>query len=379
MKILLAGEYSRLHNTLKEGLEKLGHTAHVLSSGDDFKNYPSDFSFRPAWHERQPLLFMRKLIHKFTGFDTAVWEKSLRLKKIIPHLRHYDVVQLINTYPFETPLKTEQQFLQRLFDQNKKSFLLACGDDYVTNKYYLDDKMRYSVLTPYLENPYLKKRFSYSLKYLNEDFKRLHEFVMKNIRAVIPTDLDYVIPYQNHPKNAGMIPNPVNTDKITYEFPSLKDGIIIFHGINSGNIWKKGNMFFANALRLIKKKYGNRVRIIETYDLPYARYTAYLKKAHIVLDQVYSYDQGYNALESMAMGKVVFTGAEEEFYAWYGLTEPVCINALPDSMYLTEKLSELIENPDLLRHISLNARRFIEREHDYKEIARRYVKIWQRY
>ena len=378
MKILLAGEYSRLHNTLKEGLKKTGHTAHVLSSGDDFKNYPSDFSFRPLWHERQPLLFLRKIIHRFSGFDTAVWEKSIRLKKIIPRLRDYDVVQLINTYPFETPLKTEQQFLQRLFLQNKKSFLLACGDDYVTNKYYLEGKMRYSVLTPYLENPYLKKRFGYSLKYLNEDFKRLHDFVMENVRAVIPTDLDYAIPYKNHPKNAGMIPNPVNTDKITYEFPSLKDGIVIFHGINSGNIWKKGNMFFSNALRLIKKKYGNRVRIIETYDLPYDRYMDYLKKAHIVLDQVYSYDQGYNALESMAMGKVVFTGAEKEFYDRYGLTEPVCINALPDSMYLTEKLSELIENPDLLRRISLNARRFIEREHDYKEIARRYVKVWQR-
>ena len=40
--------------------------------------------------------------------------------------------------------------------------------------------------------------------------------------------------------------------------------------------------------------------------------------AHILLDQVYAYDQGYNALEAMAKGKVVFTGAEKEW------EEPLC-------------------------------------------------------
>ena len=37
------------------------------------------------------------------------------------------------------------------------------------------------------------------------------------------------------------------------------------------------------------------------------------EQAHIILDQVYAFDQGYNALEAMAKGKVVFTGAEAIF------------------------------------------------------------------
>ena len=42
MKILLIGEYSRLHNSLKEGLEKLGHTVTIIGFNDYFKDYPVD-------------------------------------------------------------------------------------------------------------------------------------------------------------------------------------------------------------------------------------------------------------------------------------------------------------------------------------------------
>ena len=42
MKILLVGEYSRLHNSLKEGLQALGHQVTLISTGDDFKKFDSD-------------------------------------------------------------------------------------------------------------------------------------------------------------------------------------------------------------------------------------------------------------------------------------------------------------------------------------------------
>src|SRR5690606_31548586 len=98
---------------------------------------------------------------------------------------------------------------------------------------------------------------------------------------------------------------------------------------------------------------------------------------HILLDQVYAYDQGYNALEAMAKGKVVFTGAEEEWSNHYKLQpDTVAINALPNAEYLVEKLSWLIENPDKIIEISKNARAFIEREHHNVEIAQQYIKVW---
>jgi hypothetical protein len=55
------------------------------------------------------------------------------------------------------------------------------------------------------------------------------------------------------------------------------------------------------------------------------RYINSYNKAHILLDQA-CYDQGYNALEAMAKGKVVL-GAEQQFIDHYKLSAKVVINA----------------------------------------------------
>ncbi|MBK9224430.1 MAG: hypothetical protein IPO23_06900 [Flavobacterium sp.] len=47
MKILLIGEYSRLHNSLKEGLESLNHEVTIVGTGDKFKNFHVDISIAP--------------------------------------------------------------------------------------------------------------------------------------------------------------------------------------------------------------------------------------------------------------------------------------------------------------------------------------------
>jgi glycosyltransferase involved in cell wall biosynthesis len=95
------------------------------------------------------------------------------------------------------------------------------------------------------------------------------------------------------------------------------------------------------------------------------------------MDQVYGYDQGYNALEAMAKGKVVFTGAEKEFMEHYNLIERVCVNALPDVDSLVKELSYLIENPTELIAMGKRARAFIEKEHDYVAVAGKYLENWK--
>ncbi|MBC7747907.1 MAG: glycosyltransferase family 1 protein, partial [Methylotenera sp.] len=94
------------------------------------------------------------------------------------------------------------------------------------------------------------------------------------------------------------------------------------------------------------------------------------------LDQMYADDQGYNALEAMAKGKVVFTGAGKPFMEHYDLTEKVNINALPDVDYLVNELSFLIENPESIVAIGKRAKAFIAREHEYINIASQYVEAW---
>ena len=50
MRILLVGEYSRFHNSLKKGLLQLGHDV-ILIGDNDFKNYWQVWhTFLQVWH-----------------------------------------------------------------------------------------------------------------------------------------------------------------------------------------------------------------------------------------------------------------------------------------------------------------------------------------
>jgi glycosyltransferase involved in cell wall biosynthesis len=88
-------------------------------------------------------------------------------------------------------------------------------------------------------------------------------------------------------------------------------------------------------------------------------------------------DQGYNALEAMAKGKVVFTGAGPEFSGHYHLDGSVAVDAVPDTDKLAGALATLVDNPETLVEIGKRAREFVEREHHYIDIARRYVAVWE--
>ena len=212
---------------------------------------------------------------------------------------------------------------------------------------------------------------------MNADFKELHDFIYEKAQGVIATDMDYHLPLLGHKSYLGLIPNPINTEIITYIPMEIKEKIKIFHGVNTSAIVKKGNDYFTEALKIIVSKYGEKVEVTTTHSLPYDDYMKIYDACHILMDQIYSFDQGYNALEAMAKGKVVFSGAEQEWLDYYKLeADTVVINALPDVDYLVKKLSWLIEHPEKIMEISKNARAFVEKEHDYKNVARKYLATW---
>lgn len=379
MKILLIGEYSRLHNSLKEGLQELGHEVFLVGMGDSFKQFPVDYNYDASFSDT-PFIknFVNKIFYRLFGQDIHALERGLRMLKILSKLKNYEVVQLINETPIQTFVWLEKFIIKRLMKQNKKTFLLSCGTDYVSVKYAWEEKLRYSFLDVYKEDNSLASKFHYALKYLKPEYKALSEFLYKNISGVIASDFDYVLPLQGNPKFLGLIPNPINTEKLETVPLEIKDKIIIFLGINRGTYYSKGIDFFEKTLEQIKEKYGERVEVIVTENLPYREYINAYNRSHIILDQIYSYDQGYNALEAMAKGKVVFSGAEKEFLAHYNLTvDQVLINALPDVDYLEEKLSGLIENPTKFLEISKAAQRFINEQHNYKKVAEKYFEIWK--
>ncbi len=378
MKILLLGEYSRLHNTLKEALLKLGHEVVLVSDGDFFKNFPSDYDISSRLKNNYFTSKFVKAIYRFTNIDLFVKEKTFRIKKLLPKLVDYDVVQLINQDAFGIYPIEEIKILKTIFNQNKKAFVLACGDDTHIIDYYEQKRMKYSILTPVHTRKISKKEMYYSYKYLDDNYKKLYDFIVKNTQAIIPTDMDYVIPYKNHNHSYGLMPNPVNIDKIEYKRLVIKDKINIFFGINKMSFYKKGADIVIDVLNIISKKYSDKVNIEIVENLPYKEYINKYDEAHIFIDQLYSYDQGYNALEAMAKGKCVLTGAEKKFEDYYKLQNKVAVNAIPDKEKLFKTLENLILNPSKIIEIGENARKFIEIEHNYLDIAKKYLDLWKK-
>ncbi|GEC79821.1 hypothetical protein FAQ01_26910 [Flavobacterium aquatile] len=231
-------------------------------------------------------------------------------------------------------------------------------------------------MNPYFENKNLYVEYKFIYDFLSKNHKKTHDLVYKNIKGVYASDIDYVNPIKNEKKIIGLLPNPINADKIKFIDLKIDGTIKIFLGINSSTYNTKGIVFFEKALEVVSKKYEDKIEIIIAQNLPYQEYIKLYDSSHIVLDQVYAFDQGYNALEAMAKGKVVFTGAEKEFENYYNLQDEVAINALPDVDYLVTTLSYLIENPTKITEIGIRSRKFIEKEHDYRFIAEKYLKTW---
>jgi glycosyltransferase involved in cell wall biosynthesis len=375
MRILLVGEYSRFHNSLKEGLQELGHQV-IIVSNSDFRKYPVDFSIDSKFCNTKLINIFRQSIFRLFKYDIAKLELGLRFYLLLENFENFDIVQFISETPIKTTKKIEFFLLKKIFKKNKKIFVLSCGADYLNMKYDIENKNKKSILQAFFKNPKLTKEYASYFDILKENHKKIHEFVLANCRGIIANDFDYVDATKNHPKYLGIIPYPINFEKLNFEELRIENKIIIFLGFNEFNYHQKGIYYFEKALEIIAKKYDSKVEINIVKSIPYNEYINLYNKAHILLDQAYSYDQGYNALEAMAKGKVVFTGAEQNFIDYYKIRESVCVNAKPDIDHLVKELSFLIENPNEIIAIGKRARTFVEKEHDYIKIADKYLEVW---
>lgn len=377
MRILLIGEYSLLHNSLKKGLIELGHEVVLIGNSNGYRCYPVDYNYEPKFFKRKIFTILRKVVYRLLKFDLASLESGIRFYLFLPKSKNYDIVQFVNESSIKTTRKFELYLIKKIVKNNKRFFLLSCGLDYMTLKFYTENKDYKSIYQPSLESSKSSKEFNWFSDYLEKEHVKIHQYMMDTFDGLIATDFDYIDATKNYPVFSGFIPYPIDFTKLTYKELIIEDKINIFLGINKYSYYQKGIPYFEKALEIIKEKYQDKVEIIITNTVPYPVYIDSYNKSHILLDQAFSRDQGYNALEAMAKGKVVFTGAEQDFVNHYKLTERVCINAIADVDYLVNELSYLIENPDEIIAIGKRARAFVEKEHDYIKIAEKYLQTWK--
>ena len=356
MKILLIGEYSNVHATLAEGLRALGHDVCVISNGDFWKDYPRDIDVA-----RTP--------GKIGGIRLM-----LRLWTLLPKMRGYDVVQLINPMFFELKAERLFWFYKWLRRNNRRLILGAYGMDYywvhecVTNKplrysdFNIGDKLR-------TDPDAMKERRDW----LGTAKERLNQMIATDCDGIVTGLYEYDVCYRPHfPDKTYFIPYPIIPANPTISTTPTSP-IKIFVGISRNRSAYKGTDVMLRAAQDLAARYPDRVTLSAVEGLPFDEYQSVLSSSDVLLDQLYSYTPAMNALLAMSKGIVVVGGGEPENYDILGESElrPI-VNVQPNYDSVYHELEQLVLHPERLSLLKQQSVDYILRHHDYLKVARTY-------
>jgi hypothetical protein len=134
----------------------------------------------------------------------------------------------------------------------------------------------------------------------------------------------------------------------------------------------KGTSIIVKVLDRIAEKYKDSVEITLIENCPYLKALEMYSRADIIIDQILIGWYGAVAVEAMKMGKPVISFiCEEDLHFIPPQMARDCkdaiINANPET--LSDRLTELIENPGLLEHYRSNGLSYVNRWHDPRYVA----------
>ena len=376
MRILLLGEYSNVHATLAEGLRQMGHDVTVVSNGDFWKDYPRDIDV-----SRQP--------GHWGGLKLL-----MRVARLLPRLRGYDVVQLIN--PMFLELKACRLFpiYRYLRRHNSRMVLCAMGMDY----YWVSEctyrkPMRYSDFNMgdqvRTDEPALREQRDW----IGTDKERLNRMIANDCDGIIAGLYDDYVCYQPHfPQKLHFIPLPIKNlsqqekpcnaeadiPDLEKKIPTDATMIRLFIGISRGRSAYKGTDIMLQAAEDVQQRYPDRLEIVKAEGVPFAQYQHMMDHCDVMMDQLYSYTPAMNALLAMSKWIVVIGGGEPEGYNILNEVElrPI-INVEPSFESVRQALEDLVVHPERLQELKRQSKEYVKRHHDYLKVAAAYDRIYR--
>lgn len=362
MKILLIGEYSNVHATLADGLKQLGHHVTVVSNGDFWKNYPRDISL-----VRTP--------GKFGGIALM-----LKLLLILPRLKGYDVVQIIN--PMFIELKAERilPIYKYLRKHNKKVFLCGFGMDWYWVHTCIQEKpLRYSDFNIGEKLRTNKDAIKEQKEWIGTYKEYLNKYIANDCDGIITGLYEYWICYvKSFPDKTTYIPFPINTTKTATKFHKKGRKLKIFIGINVERNEYKGTDIMLKAAKEILKKYPDKIELTIVESVPYAQYEKMLNNCDVILDQLYSYTPSMNSLLAMSKGLICIGGGEAENYSIINEKKlhPI-INVQPNYTSVYNALESLIGyDNDKIQLLKEQSIEYVNKHHNYIKVAKQYVNYY---
>lgn len=364
MKILLIGEYSNLHATLAEGLRHLGHSVTVVSDGNKWRNYPRDINLdRKSTSTIGGILYL------------------LRLVSLLPRLRGYDVVQLIN--PDFLQLKSERQrwFYYFLRRHNKRLFIGAFGSDW----YWVDAGLHKKLLRygDFYIGTHTRADEPQTQAFINEwintpkgDYCRE---IMNDCDGIPACLYEYQVCYSDYfPQKTKFIPLPIIAchDKPVHLFDGQR--IRFFIGIDKARSQYKGTDIMFQALQHVASQHPAECEIVKVESLPYAEYMKSMDNCDVMLDQLYSYTPSMNSLLAMSKGIIVVGGGEPENYEIIQeqSLRPI-INVEPTFESVCQQLEWLITHQESIEQLKADSIAYVKKHHDYIKVAQCYADMFE--
>lgn len=361
MRILLFGEFSGLFNCLQEGLRELGHEVTLISDGDSFKDYPSDY--------RYDLHFIKKM----GKFKAPLSLLNLWLHKHL--LKGFDIVYFMDPSLVSRHPDFNSSIYRYMMRHNKKSFLCGAGDTAIMVKYWIESDAKYYDYVKGLNDRFIRDG-CVSL-YPNEKLMRWEHELISSVNGYIPIWYEYAQPFRNYKTILPTIRIPINVKKIEYKPNVVIKKIIFFHGIPS-RPEAKGTSYIKQAFSIMENKYGDIAEFYCAGGLPFNDYINLIRKTNVVVDDAQSYSIAMNGLFSMAQGKIVMGGAEPEGNKELGIegVNPV-FNITNNVDQICSQIEYIIKNKDKIEDWGLASRQFVEKYHDHIKIAKQYEHIFK--
>lgn len=352
MRVLLVGEYSGLHNSLKNGLAALGIECVLASDGDAWKAFPSDVNFASPFSA--------------TSIAGRVF-KNVKPFVALPDPAGFDVVQLVSPMILTPRLGINRLFVEKVARRSSRLFVLAAGDDcfYFKNL----GKFRYNPVDDYREIDLKGRRTPWD----DPGLARLNEWLAARVDGIIPVAYEYAVGYTERANCRPVIPMPIDLAHYTYAPNRVNGKVVFLHGINRPGF--KGSKYILEAFARAEERWGAVAEFVTVTRLAVDRYVEALRGAHVIVDQALSYSYAMNALISMAMGRVVMSGAEPEAVAHLPDRCPV-VNILPDPDQICGEIERLIGARETLEARGREGREFVEHNHDHVRVAQRFVEAW---
>lgn len=348
MKIVLLDDYSSFHFNLKLGFEELGHEVKLFSTGDGWKDIPG-LRF-PKSHS-----LLGKLQWEFLS-----WRK---FSKQIFEWADYVQLMHVNTFLwsprlYRFSLVSNLNVLERdIHSYQAKLGVVVAGCSFHVHQAFNEFLKERAPCSGCKELDLKQEKCIFQNAHQQQLEMAMYEMADKIICGGGEAYLRALNRWRSKTlKIPFLIHNSLIADKKSIAGVSGK--IKVLHGVN--RVGFKGSNYILSALEFLKKDSRFDIKIVER--LKFTEYLKAIDECDIVVDQLFGDGLGYNALLSLARGKIVLTSYELSAIRHFYATDCPAIRTISIDCIIRELL-RLAELPSSrFKEIKVEGIDFVQKE-----------------